>query len=201
MIPPESRNPRDLSLSDRAAADLSFVRSAMENGGRFSAVPGWGAVFMGTVGFAAAGVASLAESPKSWLVTWLIAAAVAATLGGFAMERKASRKQLPLTGRLGRKFFLGLCPALVAGAFLTLLLYRADQHALLPATWLLLYGAGTIACGAFSIPPVPIAGGLFLGLGVLATFLPADLGNLLLAVGFGGVHWLFGLYIARRHGG
>lgn len=173
----------------------------MESGGRFSAVPGWGAVFMGTIGFCAAGISSLQSSPRAWLITWLSAAAVACSIGGFALERKAARKQLPLTGSLGRKFLLGLCPTLVVGAILTLLLYRSGQSQLLPETWLLLYGAGTIASGAFSIPPVPIAGALFLGLGVLAACLPDAYGTPLLAVGFGGIHWAFGLYIARTHGG
>jgi hypothetical protein len=41
----------------------------------------------------------------------------------------------------------------------------------------------------------------FMALGVLALFAPIAMGNLLMAAGFGVLHIVFGLIIARRHGG
>jgi hypothetical protein len=41
----------------------------------------------------------------------------------------------------------------------------------------------------------------FIGLGVGALFLPSVDGNLMMALGFGGLQMGFGLHIARRHGG
>ena len=196
--PPEDSEP---SLGERATADIDFIRSAMENRGQFTAVPGWGAVFMGTVGFAAAGVSSLQESPQAWLVTWLIAAAVAIAGGGFALERKASRQHLPLLGNLGRKFLLGLCPPIAAGVVLTAVLFRAELFELMPATWLLLYGAANIASGAYSVRMVPLSGAAFMLLGLFAACAPASWGTPLLALGFGGIHWIVGFLIARSHGG
>jgi hypothetical protein len=38
-------------------------------------------------------------------------------------------------------------------------------------------------------------------LGVAAAFVPLGVGNLLLGAGFGGLHIIFGLIIARNHGG
>jgi hypothetical protein len=37
--------------------------------------------------------------------------------------------------------------------------------------------------------------------GVIALFCPAPWANYLMAAGFGGLHILFGIIIARRHGG
>jgi hypothetical protein len=41
----------------------------------------------------------------------------------------------------------------------------------------------------------------FMVLGAVALLGPVALGNALLMLGFGGMHVLFGLLIARRHGG
>jgi hypothetical protein len=40
-----------------------------------------------------------------------------------------------------------------------------------------------------------------MGMGALALLMPADLGNIFLAAGFGGLHILFGTVIAMKYGG
>jgi len=48
---------------------------------------------------------------------------------------------------------------------------------------------------------VPLMGLCFMVLGAVALFVPNGWSELLMALGFGGLHIAFGLVIARRHGG
>ena len=67
--------------------------------------------------------------------------------------------------------------------------------------WLLLFGTAVATGGAFSVRVVPVMGLCFMGLGGLALLGPASFGNALMAVGFGGVHIVFGIMIAVKYGG
>jgi hypothetical protein len=200
---PPRTSSEPVALGDRAVDDLRFIRRTMEHGPAFTAVPGWGGVGMGVTGFVAAGAAATRSDPGSWLAVWLTAAAVALATGAWAMYRKARAAGVPLLSGTGRKFFLGFLPPALAGAVLTPALVGAgpDGLALLPGTWLLLYGAAVATAGTFSVRVVPVMGGCFMVLGAVALLGPAGWADLLLGTGFGGLHAVFGLHIARRHGG
>ena len=73
--------------------------------------------------------------------------------------------------------------------------------AAIPAMWLMMYGTAVITGGAFSVRIVPVMGLCFLGMGITAVFAPASWANWYMAVGFGGLHILFGAIIAKRYGG
>jgi len=61
--------------------------------------------------------------------------------------------------------------------------------------------AAVTNAGAFSVKIVPTMGLCFMLFGACALFSPAAWANAYMAAGFGGLHVLFGLVIARRHGG
>jgi hypothetical protein len=173
----------------------------MERAGSFTAVPGWGGVAMGCTALAAAGLASHASNALNWTVWWMGEAVVAIAIGVFAMWRKAHSAGLALWSAPARKFAFSFVPPLLAGGLLTFVLAHLGAKSAIPGMWLLLYGAGVIAGGAFSVPLVPVMGACFLVDGALALFTPFALADLWLGLGFGGLHVVFGAIIARRYGG
>ncbi|MGA3172699.1 MAG: hypothetical protein ABSE62_16985 [Chthoniobacteraceae bacterium] len=183
------------------AADLRFIRDTMERSAAFTAVSGWGQVLLGVTALGAATLAASQISNFAWLRVWLAEGLLAVSIGLLSCAWKANRRGLPLLSGPARKAAFGLAPPLIAGAFLTFLLFRSGLQSALPATWLLLYGAGLMTGGSFAVTIVPVMGFCFMLLGGLAALAPIAWGNYFLAAGFGGLHILFGLLIARRHGG
>ena len=201
-IPSQASGSTDpIPLSHRAMEDLRFIRRTMENGNAFTAVPGWGGVGMWVTALAAAAIAAGREAPEAWLGIWAAEALVAAGIGLWAIERKARRVGLPVLSGTGRKVLLGFAPAAMAGIILTGALWQAGAARLIPGAWLLLYGVAVVAGGTFSVRVVPLMGVCFMVLGTVALLLAPEAGGTLLALGFGGLHVVFGTIIARRHGG
>jgi hypothetical protein len=193
------RQPR--SVSRQAADNLTFIRSAMERSSTFTAIPGAGGAAMGAIALVAAGIGARQPTPDRWLATWLAAASVAAIVGMFAMTRKAHRAGMALIGTTGRRFALGMAAPLVAGAAITYELWTVGNFTVMAPAWLLLYGAGVLTGGMFSVPVVRAIGVCFMTAGLAAILTPPEWSNLWLALGFGGLHVGFGIHIARHHGG
>jgi predicted phage tail protein len=78
---------------------------------------------------------------------------------------------------------------------------KSGMYPLLPGVWMLLYGTAVVAAGAFSVRIVPVMGAAFIVMGAVALFAPEAWSTALMITGFGALHIVFGLVIARRHGG
>ncbi len=189
--------------------DLRFIRRTMERASAFTAIPGWGTVAVGVLGLVGAVPygqllfvgASRQESPDRWLFTWLGTALLAVVLSAATIHRKASRAGVPLDHGPGRTFLVSFLPPVGVAVALTAALHAHALTALLPALWLLSYGAAIIAAGAWSIRIVPLTGIGFMTLGALALMTPPSWGDGWLAAGFGALHIGLGLLVARRYGG
>jgi hypothetical protein len=190
-----------VAMHAHAIDNLRYIRSAMERAGSFTAVPGVGGIVLGCTALAVALLARRMWNADSWLAAWLGEAVLAGLIGITAAAHKSHKVGMPLLSGPGRKFLLGFAPPLLAGAILTLVLYRAGELALLPGVWLLLYGTGVLCGGGASVKVVPVMGMCFMAAGVVALLAPAEWGNTLLAVSFGGFHIAFGTLITVKYGG
>lgn len=195
-------------LHDRALDNLNFIRSTMERAGSFTAVPGWGMVALGVSALAAslyAGALPVAPvygaAHSRWFWVWMFEALLGAGVGVATLLYKAMRAGDAIVHGPGRRFGLGVLPPFIVGGLLTIVLWQSRQLPLLPAVWLLCYGTGVVTGGAFSMRVVPVMGICFMLLGALALFTPPAWQAWLLAAGFGVLHIVFGLIIARRYGG
>jgi hypothetical protein len=191
---PKSQNPKE------ALDDLRYIRATMERASSFTGVPGKGLVVMGLTAMGASILASKQPTSPGWLLVWLAEAALALVIAVLTIRQKARKSNQPAFSGPASRFILSLAPPLLAGALLTVVLYR-DIFPYLPGLWLLLYGTGVVTGGAFSIRVVPMMGLFFMLAGAAALFSPAGWGNIYMLIGFGGLHIFFGFIIARRHGG
>jgi len=193
--------PGPIPIDARAADHLRYIRETMESAAEFTAVPGWGGVAMGITAVVAAFAASHQRTPRTWFGVWLIEAFVAVAIAAPASATKAHRVNSKLFSGPGRKFLFSFAPPIIAGGLLTFALYSAGWFAILPGTWLLLYGAAIVTGGAFSVRVVPVMGLCLMALGGGALFAPTAWGDVFMATGFGVVQIAFGIWIARHHGG
>jgi hypothetical protein len=189
------------SLHGRAIDNLEFIRDAMERSTEFTAVPGYGGVLMGATAVGASFIASVQSGYRGWLIVWLVEACLAFSIGLLMMWQKSKLVETPLNSPPARKFARGFAPPIIAGIIITGLLYFNNLFGHLPTIWLTLYGTAVVSGGAYSVKAVPVMGWLFVVLGAVSVFLPAAYGDWLMGVGFGGLHIIFGLIIARKYGG
>jgi hypothetical protein len=199
LVVPQKEEPP--ALHERAMDNLKYIRETMERATAFTGISGWGQVAIGFTALASASISAQQKTFKAWLAVWMAEALIALLIAGWSIDRKARAAKMPLLSGPGRKVAFSLSPPIFAGAIVTVVLYRAGLTNAIPGLWLLLYGTGVVTGGMFSVSVVPIMGLCFMALGAVAFFAPAEYANWLMAAGFGGLHVVFGVIIARRYGG
>jgi hypothetical protein len=181
--------------------NLAFIRNTMEAAGSFTAVSGWGMVAVGVLAALVGVVAARQSTPIGSLQVWLGSAVLLPIVMLVAIVQKARRAKMPLLSGPARKFVLSFSPPIMVGALLTVVMYRGGLVDAIPGMWLLLYGTAVVAGGAFSVQIVPVMGLCFMAAGVVALFSPVQWNQWIMGAAFGGLHIVFGIPIAWRHGG
>jgi hypothetical protein len=196
----EVRSDIPISIEARALGTLAYIRTSIELSGSM-VVPGTAGVVMGSLGVLAAIIASTPRWAPHWLAIWVLSGGTAFLVGGALMAREAAQSGHARYLGPVRKFLLCLCPALLAGAVLTFVLWQAGIERLLPGTWLLLYGCAVLSASTMTIASTMrllcIMGALFIVMGSLAFALPSGYHTVILGAGFGALHIIFGLLIGR----
>jgi hypothetical protein len=201
VIPLRPRKSEPPEMQARAMDNLRYIRGVMEQAATFTAVSGWGEVVIGLTAIFAAFVAARQNLPWARVATWVAEAGIAAGISVASMSLKAHVANMPLLSGPIRKLALTFSPPIIVGGLLTAVLVHLGQYALLPGIWMLLYGAAVVSAGTYSVRSVPVMGAGFMALGAVALVAPESWATPLMIAGFGGLHIVFGLWIARRHGG
>lgn len=200
MSLPRRASEPPLALHERAADNLRFIRETMERATSFTAISGLGYILMGVTAAGAAWLAAVQPTAVRWLAVWMVELVVAGAIAVGLTARKARAQGERIRSYAGRKLVLAFMPPMVMGGLLTAAALLAGDRGLVPGIWLGLYGAGVMTGGAYSVRVIPLMGAAFMALSAVALLTPVP-GDLLLALGLGGLHVLFGLLIWRRYGG
>ncbi len=196
---PRPSNPPEMQA--RAMDNLRFIRETMEAAGTFTAVSGWGQVVIGITAVVAALVAAQFSGSSEWVLVWAGEAGLALLISVWFMYNKAKSASLPLLTGSARKLLFSFSPVFAVGMVVTVALMQRGLFGLLPGIWMTLYGTAVVAAGAFSVRIVPVMGAAFILVGGIALFAPQAWSTWLMIAGFGLLHVVFGIVIARRHGG
>ncbi|HCR49198.1 MAG TPA: hypothetical protein PLL64_07660 [Rhodothermales bacterium] len=198
---------------------LKVIRETMTRTTAFTEIPGFAMMGIGLLALVVAGLLEYTgTSYITWVEAWVLTALIAILLGAWGIHLKARKVEKPHIAQTARKFWLGLAPAFVVTAFLTLMVLGVTPHnyqeklntywfipldvlRILPSLWMLMYGLAISAAGAYSIKAVSQMGLSFLGIGVMTFLIPEMNINLMMMIGFGGLHLIFGWVIAKRYGG
>ena len=191
----------------KAQENLLYIRQTLEAAGQLTAVPGWSLMAAGIVALAGAAVNAFLTGPP-WnpsadirysLGVWGIVLLISLNICFFGIFRQSRKMRTPIHPPLLRKLLWSLCPSLFIGAILTTLAIEHLRMELLPVIWLGCYGAAVTNSGMVSVAPVRYMGVCFLLAAAGAALSPAEMGLAWIAVGFGWLHIVYGVYIARRY--
>jgi len=171
----------------------------MQQAGAFTAISGRGLIIVGFTALFASWIASHQRFDR-WLIVWLCEVLLAGLIAAITIYRKAIATGTPLFSGPARKVAMGLLPAMAAGAVLTAVFYRSERPEFVAPMWLLLYGVGIMAGGAWSVAAVPVMGAACMAV-ALPAFIFTRWPDAWMALGLGLVHIIFGLVVTKKYGG
>jgi len=191
---------------DEALRALAEVRTAVERCTRystFSALSGFIAgcaalVGSGGCGFVSGFVGANPSRGIAFVAVWA-GVLVVATVGLTVLTWiKARQRGEAVWTPIARTAFTSILGPGLAGVAASTVLVQNGKYELLPGVWLLFYGCGLWAVSFFAPLFLRVLGVAFVGVGLCAWWKP-DSAALWLGLGFGALHWVFGVIVLARY--
>ncbi len=192
-----------MMTSSEAAESLERIRGVLERATRYRLIAWQGILMAGGLAFAASSLGSRlagapSQRPATFLGLWGGALACAFACGGWTTLLKARAAGEPIWSRKMTGALLGLSPALLAGLLLTTLLADIGRLELVPGVWMALYGVGILAVAHWLDWEFHLTAWAFLAAAAIALFPLRDSPHLAMALSFGAIHVILGLYRCWR---
>lgn len=188
------------ALHQKAEDNLRYIRETMERATSFTGVSGIGLVVAGITSVFATWLAGQQTTEMAWFVVWMVELGAAAIAAFGLTALKARTQGGSLWSSNGKKLLFAFFPAMIAGGLLTVAFVLQGNYGWLPGLWLSVYGAAVMTGGAHSVGALPLMGAIFMFLGALVLLVGFP-GDLMLGLGMGGLHVIFGYIVWRYHGG
>lgn len=206
--------------TEKATEELRVIRQLMERPIRFSTMSGLSGIWAGAAAllgvaldffvtgrFRRDGDLALWINGGTWTGVFL-----AAFAGVWLLTRRRERQQgMPAWSRIKTRILLTILPPFLGGVGLTVIVLLRQcllhspaspaQFGLVPAIWMLFYGAALWQLGEFSPCEVRGLGVAFLVAGLVAAAAFQSCPYLALGATFGGFHVVYGIVVWIRYGG
>ncbi len=186
---------------------LAEIRRMMEKSSKFMSLSGFSGIFIGIYALIGALAASMilrnGNIPEEKAVVFIsliaMAVLVAALATGLWLTLSQSKKMHQKPWGPGSKLMLlSLALPLVTGGLFVLILIFRHHYLLIAPALLVFYGLALTSASRYTHGELFSAGLTLIILGLAALLFPAY-GLPLWAVGFGGMHIVYGIYMYFRH--
>lgn len=203
--------------ADEAQARMREIQRIMERATLFTLLPGTAALVGGLAvlaGCAAsyallqgpdlAAILQLSGTARGGLYAmWIAIAAGSVLLNVILTMRSAAAAGFAAIGRPAQVAAFSLTPSIAVALVMTIKVLlatapRAEDVQAIAPIWMMLYGTGVYTAGLFSIRPPRILGLAFIAMGVVALFAFPAWGIAAVALSFGLLHVVFGLYVLQK---
>lgn len=199
---------------EHAEEHLRIIRALMERATIYRAISAPTALCAAVLSIGAAILIYETEPrPRSFALVWLVVLVLALTANTLFVWREATRDGRRFVSPSMRMAIRAVTPCLILPAALTIWYlttgYLGAQELLLVAIWIAFYGLCLLSTSLFAPRSLVVLGWCFLASALAIPLVANNAGdeigvlqlpNFLMAITFGGYHFIYALYTWRRKG-
>jgi hypothetical protein len=197
--------------------DIEEIRTMMERSTKFPSLSGWAGIMAGIYALAGSYVAyaivdfhpeAIYDSITDPVILFtmmqkVVIVAIIVLISAIATALYFTQKKAGTTGErvwnaTSRRLLINLAVPLIAGGFLIAILIYHGLLGLIAPTSLLFYGLALYGAGKYTYDEVTTLGLIQIVLGLIGTFF-VEYGVLMWAIGFGGVHIAYGIFMQYKY--